>query len=384
MNYNNKYSNIENNEIPMKKILIGICGIGNGHVNRQKAIIDNMVKYNVKIVIATTKKYFDFFNNTYPDIKIVIVDIPWIVCNNNGIDFKSTEKTYLNNKVNQFESFLKFSIEVTSAFGEEYPDIIFTDYEPNVAQYAYAINRPLICLEQQSKFLALDFENINEYSINEEKSRLLYFFPKAEKRYVSSFSPIEEDNKYNIEVLPPIILKSKKKKVIENKVVVYFSPYSSDSVQYSKILDLIKNYKEYKFYIYTDLDFKNYKKYNNLIFKSIDNKFKDDLCNCLFIISTSGHQLISEAIDLDLPMYIFPLDTFEQNYNCFIVEKYSLGKKISNFDSEEFNEFLNAIEEYKINIKIYKERYWKEDWESVLFSKLERDFNIQKLNKNIT
>lgn len=42
-----------------------------------------------------------------------------------------------------------------------------TDYEPNVAQYAYAVNRPLICLEQQSKFLYLSEEKIEHYSITE-------------------------------------------------------------------------------------------------------------------------------------------------------------------------------------------------------------------------
>ena len=34
----------------MKKVLIGICGIGNGHINRQKLIIDELLKYDVEIV----------------------------------------------------------------------------------------------------------------------------------------------------------------------------------------------------------------------------------------------------------------------------------------------------------------------------------------------
>ena len=363
----------------MKNILIGICGLGNGHVNRQKAIIDILLNYDVNIVLAVTDKNYKLFEAVYPDIKKVIVNIPWIACNDSGIDFDLTREIYKESKSNQFESFLDFSIEVTNMFNGNYPDIIFTDYEPNVAQYAYAVNKPLVCLEQQSKFLAFDSENIDNYSINEEKSRLLYFFPRAEKRLVSSFFEIGDVNKYNIEILPPILSKCNRGEVDKNKVVVYFSPYSNDSKQYKKILELIKQYNEYQFYIYTELEFNEYNSYNNFIFKKIGDKFKEDLYDCCFIISTSGHQLISEAINLEIPIYIFHLNTFEQNYNCNMVEKYNLGKKITEYNIEELNKFIKETDTYKENMKDYKSEYWKESWDKVLFSKLEREFGIQKI-----
>lgn len=72
MNYNNDYKNIESS----KRVLIGICGIGNGHVNRQRAIIDILKDYNVDIVLAITKKSYKLFDEIYPEIKKVIVNIP--------------------------------------------------------------------------------------------------------------------------------------------------------------------------------------------------------------------------------------------------------------------------------------------------------------------
>ena len=40
----------------MKKVLIGICGIGNGHVNRQICVIKKLLNQGMKILVATTKE----------------------------------------------------------------------------------------------------------------------------------------------------------------------------------------------------------------------------------------------------------------------------------------------------------------------------------------
>lgn len=106
----------------LKNILIGICGLGNGHVNRQKAIIDILINYDVNIVLALTEKSYKLFDDIYPNIRKIMVSIPWIVCGDNGINFEITRQIYKKNKIDQFESFLKFSIEVTEMFDGSYPD----------------------------------------------------------------------------------------------------------------------------------------------------------------------------------------------------------------------------------------------------------------------
>ena len=37
----------------MKKILIGICGIGNGHINRQICVIKELLNNNYEVLVAT-------------------------------------------------------------------------------------------------------------------------------------------------------------------------------------------------------------------------------------------------------------------------------------------------------------------------------------------
>lgn len=363
----------------MKKILIGICGIGNGHINRQRQIIDKLLDYNVEIVIAITENCYNYFNDLYPTIKKIVVHVPWIFCDNQGIDFVKTQKKYLSDNIDYYKTFLDFAVKIKEAFNGDNPDIVFTDYEPNVAQFSYAIDKPLICLDQHSKFLILPSNEIDGFSINIERSRLLYFFPKAHKRYVSSFYEIKSNNDFNIQLLPPIIKNIPKKSVIKNKVLVYFSTYSNSSKYYSKILDLIKNYPLYEFYIYTNLKFPKYKKYKHLKFKEISSDFDIDLSDCNCIISSSGHQLISEAISLGIPLYIFPLDTFDQNYCCHIVNNNEWGKKMIACDKAEFEDFLKNIEKYRKNMLSYVNAHWKTNWEEILFNSLETDFGLEKL-----
>lgn len=365
----------------MKRILLGVCSIGNGHVNRQRLIINCLINYDVEIVLAVTNNMHAYFKKLFPELIIISINVPWIYCNNNGIDFIKTKERYENEGEDQFKSFLNFSIEVQKSFGGYNPDLVMTDYEPNVAQFAYATNKPLICLDQHSKFLILPKKTINKYSINIEISRLLYFFPRAEKRYVSSFFNIESNNKYNIEILPPIVKNIKRSLLISiNKVLVYFSPYTDESKNYERILGLIKNYKNYEFHIYTKLEFPKYKNYTNLIFKRIGDEFDNDLYDCNFIISSAGHQLISEAIYLNIPLYIFPLNTYDQNYCCYIVNKHELGRKIVNCDKNEFDDFITNIEKYRHNMNEYKQKNWIGKWDEMLFCKLGKDFGLKKSN----
>ena len=59
----------------MKKVLIGICGIGNGHVNRQICVIKKLLNDGMKIVVATTKEKEKMINEVFPDIVVLNINI---------------------------------------------------------------------------------------------------------------------------------------------------------------------------------------------------------------------------------------------------------------------------------------------------------------------
>ncbi len=344
----------------MKKVLIGICGIGNGHVNRQMLIIEELRKRGCQIVIATTPNKIETIKNKFSDIEVISINIPWIVCGNNGVDFSKCKEVYIKNNVDQYLTFFNFSLEAEKRLNGK-PDLVISDYEPNVAQYAYACGVKLINMEQQSKFLYLKEESIKGYSINEEVTRLNYFFPKTDYRIISSFFNVNINEK-NAYIIPPVIRTTERTNVDVNKGLVYFSPYCNDKKQFIKILKLLKQIKNLSFIVYTSLEFEGYCQYGNVVFKKFGEDFLNDLKDAYFIISSSGHQLLSESISADIPVYLFPLKTYEQHYNSRMIEKYDLGIEAIECTKKEFDEFYNNIPKYIRNMKEYRKKEWTEAW----------------------
>lgn len=341
------------------KILIGICGLGNGHLSRQTNIINLLLKNNVKIVIATTKNQISYFQTKYENIDVIEINIPWITCNDNGINFSDTKKRYIDSNVDQFAQFITFCENIEQSFCGK-PDLVITDYEPNVAQYSYAANIPLICMEQQSKFLYLDEIKIDNYSIKEEKIRINYFFPKFDHKVISSFFPINiEDSK--VKVVTPIISKIDKKQNKKNHILVYLSPYGN-KFDYIELLNQLKQIDDKQIIIYTKETFEeNFPK--NITVKNFSDSFKEDLTDAYCLICTAGHQLISESISLEIPMYVIPLNTYEQNYNAKMVEKYELGEIGNTKNSKEIISFINNVPKYVKNIIKYRQVHYKKKWE---------------------
>ena len=343
------------------KILIGICGIGNGHLNRQTNVISLLMNKKHEIVIATTKNNINYFKNKFPEFKVLEISIPWIACSSKGIDFATSLKKYQEGKIDQFSEFLKFSINVENVFSGV-PDLVITDYEPNVAQYSYAVDIPLICMEQQSKFLYLDEVKISNFSILEEKKRINYFFPKYSYKVISSFFPITIKEK-NVKVVTPIISPLSEIKHKKNHILVYFSPYEN-SGKYKKIVRALECIPNHNVIVYTKEKFNINS--NNITFKSYSNEFKSDLENAYCLISTAGHQLLSESISIEVPAYLIPLSTYEQNYNAKMIEKYDLGKISNSINAEEINQFIKEIPHYKKKIIKFKNKYYKNNWEKSL------------------
>ena len=358
----------------MKKILVGICGIGNGHLNRQICVINELKSKGFEVLAVTSKDKISVIKKSC-SIEVLPIVIPWIVCNENGVNFKATLEKYYLSTQDRFKNFLEFSIAVEKYFNGK-PDLVITDYEPNVAEYAYASNLKLITMEQQSKFLYLENIKINDFSIDEEINRINYFFPKYDMKIISSFFPIDiKEN--SVVVVPPIIERLEKRDSEENKVLVYFSPYSF-SIKYFEILNVIKKFKNFEFIVYTKENINNFNKYlnyKNIKFSNFNNLFKNDLLSASFLITTSGHQLLSEAISIDLPVITIPLDTYEQNYNALMIEKYKLGMKSKDFTYEVLKEFLENRFYFINNIKDFKNKYYKNNWQETVVEKVNSVIN---------
>ena len=361
-----------------KRILLGANDVGNGHISRQKCIIHELLKCDVELMLAVTEKSIVQYEAVFPEIKKIRINIPWIQCNNDGIDFKETLHIYRNKKKDQFESFLEFAVEARQCFDGCPPDIVMTDFEANVTWFAYAMNLPLICLDQQSKLLYIGEEEIDGITIVRDRALLRFYFPKSDYRFISSFFPIDI-KKEGITVLPPIITNLKKQKMDQSKIVVYFSPFTNDENLLKQVLDMLTERIDYHFVVYSKLEFKNYEQYPHLTFKRIGVDFEKDISDCCCILSSAGHQLISEAISLDIPLYVFTFPTYDQKYCAKMVERYKLGKIMRRFDQTEFDGFLQNLESYRRNISVFRKKYWTDSWSSIFLNVLSTKFGISRL-----
>jgi uncharacterized protein (TIGR00661 family) len=351
-----------------KKILIGICDIGMGHINRQTCIIKELLKYDVDILLTYTDNNKQILDNNFPNLAKVKINIPWIACDKNGIDFKKSLEISKNRKINYYNEFLKFCIDVEEYFGGK-PDYVFTDYECNVASYSYAASVPLLGMDQHSKFLFLEEEKLGEYGIKEESSRLKFFFPKVDYRIISSFFPLPDIP--NALLLPPIVDLNKQNVSDNNFVLAYFSPYVENKDFFEKMYNMMKNDKSNNYVLYTKFDFEQQ---DNIVVKPFSNDFKKDLRECKFVISTSGHQLISECIVFEKPLYLLPINTFEQHYSNLMVKRYNLGMDIN----DDYTYFINAVDTIKKNMIQYKEKYWKDNWNKLINDFFEKNLELKK------
>lgn len=115
----------------MKKIVYGICGIGNGHLFRQLPILNHLLNYGHKIIIFTYGTAYEFFNNQFilklsseekDRLKIVKVDVPYFIGNINGLDFIKAAQI---NDLSMNNNLMAFSI-AQDYIGK--PDLIISDY----------------------------------------------------------------------------------------------------------------------------------------------------------------------------------------------------------------------------------------------------------------
>lgn len=359
------------------KILIGVCGIGKGHCIRQYELSKELIRRGHEVRILTYNEGVKFFEKT--KIKTYEVYVPIILFKGKKINICDCIK---RNFLNFIPGVIKNRKIYNTLIKDKFiPDLCISDYEPVVAKIAYKLNKPLINVDQHSKFIYMKEESINGCSCTEEKRRLQLFFPKSERKFVVSFYNISKEIlPDNVEILYPIIrndlkevIKSGKK---EKQVVVYFSKFINISIgqKLEDIINIFNNFEEYKFIIFSTEHYnKKIETGVNVVIKKNDRKqFVNELSKACAVISTAGHTLISEAIYCNIPTFVIPLPSFDQNYCGRFINENDIGYSSNIITYKNLKRFLGNIEKYKENIKQCKNLVKKEDTLNYLADKIEQ------------
>lgn len=349
----------------MKKIIYGICGIGNGHLYRQLPLIDYLESLGHQILFFAYGKSLEYLNKKYANhsnIKVVEVWVPYYAGSSNPegkIDF---QKTMELNQSNQFHKNLAAFSVAQKFIG--HPDLIISDYEPNSAQYGYAYNCPIVTLDQQSKYICDTFPPLLAgLSYQDEIMRLKMFFPLA-KRIACSFFKVDKGNSEVI-VIPPVIRKEMKGITNipdNNEYVVYLSAQTGYQQSLDEIIKVLSNRSE-TFSIFMPEISKTNKipPLNIQIYTQSTPIFEKKLQTCSGIISTAGHSLLSEAMYLGIPVYAMPLSIYEQQLNAQTISSNHFGIQAKNINANSLDEFISNRDLYIKNIASDKKVLFKRD-----------------------
>jgi uncharacterized protein (TIGR00661 family) len=95
--------------------------------------------------------------------------------------------------------------------------------------------------------------------------------------------------------------------------------------------------------------------------------FVEDLASCRAVLSTSGNQLISEAIHFGKPILTCPEEALEQRLNAHFVDKWEIGMEISQHQltTSQLRIFLARTDEFKANMSAHQGDGIDEAWRAI-------------------
>ena len=340
-----------------KKILWGVCGIGNGHTFRQLPLIEHFAQAN-RIVIFAYGESYKFYQNHFKDTPFVTIEavaVPFYVGNKDGLDFEATANHPANQGVDYTAINTAAMAKAQSQIGK--PDLVVSDYEPVCAQYAYASNAPLVTIDQQSKYLAGAFPNdLGGVGYKDEIDRLMMFFPKAHTRIACSFFDVARldapvaDVQIVAPTLNPVITKLERTPDVNGKTfLVYLSSQQPFGQSLGEVTAVCNDLADCKFHVF--LKGVQSGTYGNVIVHDHgDGKFHDILAQCNGIVSTAGHSLFSEAMHLGIPVYAIPLPVYEQQMNAHVIAENGFGASHKTLNVGALQDFTQNVPFYCQNI----------------------------------
>jgi uncharacterized protein (TIGR00661 family) len=210
---------------------------------------------------------------------------------------------------------------------------------------------PLVTLDQQSKFLGYEFPSIGAFTPREHRMRLGYFFPKATARFATSFftldyAPVDE---YPVTIIPPILGCDVKELIpapVDGYVTVYLSAASHITQSVDELIGLFGQFTNHRFMCFVDAEATHLPE-NVTLMPNGRADFIECLRQSAAVISTAGHNLITEALYLHVPMFLLPFSHYEQQLNARMITDAGLGSAAEELTSSDLGTFLDNLDAYR-------------------------------------
>lgn len=344
--------------------MVGVNGIGMGHSVRQGALAAHLRSRGHRVEIVTNGPSLEYFREqgftTWDSW------MPKLAGTESRIPVGSTIAANLRHAPRGIRQYAHICDRLRA---RGIPEVFVSDYEPNSAWLAYALRRPLVSVDQQSKYRYLDLPRLDAYRPAVERQRLRLFMPRVERSFVCSFLPLNSPRS-TVEFIPPILSRSIRGSTTTDSslAIAYFSRYFDHGPQESgsALANVFRAMlRDRRLRIYTQPgDLATMQRFGggNVEIRTFHRQeFLTDLIQSQAVFCNAGFNLIAEAFTLGKPCYLVPLPTYDQHWCARTVGSQGFGVGEASIDRRRVTAFLKRRTEYADRIEHELGEYLAED-----------------------
>ncbi|MFC7217630.1 glycosyltransferase family protein [Streptomyces polyrhachis] len=335
-------------------VIIGVNGIGMGHTVRQSVIAQFLRDRGHHVRIVTNgvgrAEYFRDLGFTAWDAWM-----PTLLARGDRIHARDAVRANLR----QAPAGLLRHLQLRRAVRNSgVPDVFVTDYEPNTPRLAYHFDRPLISIDQQSKYRHLDLPVVGRYARTADEQRLRYFAPRVDRSFICSYVPLDAEGR-QVEFIAPVVPDAVRSAptTIEPLATAYFSRYFDHGPQESvrQLASIFRqSVPDRKLRIYTQpSELRSLRGYADarVEVRAFDREaFIADMARSEAVFSNAGFNLISEALVLGKPVHLVPLPTYDQHWCAQVVDEAGLGTSAPRIEAQSVLDFLARARSLRDNV----------------------------------
>ncbi|MER5361291.1 glycosyltransferase family protein [Streptomyces sp. NPDC002785] len=364
-----------NGNVRQLNVIIGVNGIGMGHTVRQSVIAQYLRDRGHRVRIVTNgQSRAEYFR----DLGFLAWDgwMPTLLARDDRIHARDAVRANMREAPGGLLRHLQLRRAVRNS---GVPDVFVTDYEPNTPRLAYHFGRPLISIDQQSKYRHLDLPALGRYARTADEQRLRYFAPRVDRSFICSYVPLAAEDR-RVEFIAPVVpdLVRSAPVTTEPLVTAYFSRYFDHGPEES-VRELASVFRQSvpdrTLRIYTQpTELRSLRGYADarVEIRAFDREaFIADMARSEVVFSNAGFNLISEALVLGKPVHLVPLPTYDQHWCAKVIDEAELGTAAPRIEQPAVLDFLARGRALHDNVVRHRDLYLSTDPRERIASYLE-------------